>query len=184
MGAPVRLPPLSPDQLDAEQIDALGPFAARVPLDNIFATFIRHPRLFRPYSVFGMYIFNASTLDARTRELAILRVAARMGCEYEHAQHVRFAQRAGITDAEIAAVADAEPAVWPGDETWVLYAVDELIDDHVIGDDTWSGLGGFLSEHQIIDLVFTVGTYCMIAYALRSFGVPVDDRFRRQAEGE
>lgn len=179
----VRLPPLEPDQLDAEQRTALGRFAARTPLDNIFATFIRHPRLFEPYAVFGMYIFDGSSLDARRRELAILRVAARTNCAYERAQHLRFAQRSGLTDEEIDAVASttSDVSAWPVDDGWVLQAVDELLTDHVIGDETWRGLESSLSEHQLIDLVFTIGTYCMIAFALNSFGVPIDDRFTRGA---
>ena len=45
------------------------------------------------------------------------------------------------------------------------------IDDAAIGDDTWAALAGELDEQQLVDLVFTVGAYDLLAMAFRSFGV-------------
>jgi hypothetical protein len=41
----------------------------------------------------------------------------------------------------------------------------------VVGDDTWQVLAGRFDSQQLMDIVFTVGTYAMPAMALRSFGV-------------
>ena len=36
-------------------------------------------------------------------------------------------------------------------------------------------LAAELDEHQLMDVVFTVGAYDVLAMALRTFGVPLDD---------
>jgi len=44
-----------------------------------------------------------------------------------------------------------------------------------VTDRTWGLLAGGLDEQQLMDLVFTVGTYDLLAMALRTFGVELDD---------
>ncbi|MEU4840356.1 hypothetical protein [Nocardia testacea] len=41
----------------------------------------------------------------------------------------------------------------------------------MVGDDTWRVLAETFDPQQLMDIVFTVGTYAMPAMALRSFGV-------------
>jgi hypothetical protein len=60
----------------------------------------------------------------------------------------------------------------------MLAAVDELIEDATISDATWAVLAGDLDEQQLMDLVFTVGEYDLLAMAFRAFGVELDDDLR------
>ena len=57
----------------------------------------------------------------------------------------------------------------------MVRAVDELLRDAAVADGTWEVLAGELDDQQLMDLVFTVGTYDLLAMALRSFGVELDD---------
>ena len=57
-------------------------------------------------------------------------------------------------------------------------ATDELVDDHVIGDDTWSQLSNHLDPQQILDLIFTAGSWAMLAWLVASLGVELDDDLR------
>jgi AhpD family alkylhydroperoxidase len=121
-------------------------------------------------------LLRAGALDARHRELMILRVAARTGSDYEWAQHVRIAGGVGVTEAEIAAVANGgDDTAWSALEADLLRATDELIDDHVVADATWSRLAEHLDERQLMELVFVVGTYTALAMAFNSFGLQLDD---------
>jgi hypothetical protein len=88
---------------------------------------------------------------------------------------VFLARDAGIDDDEIARVVEGpdEPGWAPLDAAMVR-AVDELLADAMIADDTWKVLAGELDEQQLMDLVFTVGAYDLLAMALRSFGVELD----------
>ena len=56
----------------------------------------------------------------------------------------------------------------------MLRAVDELVRDAMIADTTWMVLAESLDRQQLMDLVFTVGAYDLLAMAFRSFGVELD----------
>jgi len=60
----------------------------------------------------------------------------------------------------------------------MVSAVDELIRDANLADDTWSALSSELDHQQLMDLVFTVGAYDVLAMAFRAFGVEVDADLR------
>ena len=49
-----------------------------------------------------------------------------------------------------------------------------------MSDATWEALAGELDEQQLMDLVFTVGAYEILALAFRSFGIELDDDLRRK----
>ena len=170
----MRLAPLPADQWDDAVDHALAqtlPAERRNPAGagNALATLVRHPKLTRAFLRFNGYLLDGSTLPARLRELAILRVAHRRGCRYEWVHHVELAKRAGLTDDEITAVQNGEPA-HEFDRT-VLNAVDELEEKSRLSDATWAALSESLDERQRMDLVFTVGCYGLLAMAFNTFGV-------------
>jgi AhpD family alkylhydroperoxidase len=144
---------------------------------NALATLVRHPDLADAFVRYNAHLLLRSTLPPRLRELAILRVAARRGCAYEWAHHTTMAADAGLSAAEIERAGRGEhgPATDPADAA-VLRAVDELDDDSVISETTWAALGEHLDDRQRMDLVFTVGTYCLLAMAFNTFGVEPEER--------
>jgi alkylhydroperoxidase family enzyme len=168
-----RIPPLPPEDWDDEIRPLVEASQAELgrPL-NIFATFANHPKLLKRWSVLGNHILNKSSLPARERELLILRTGFLCRSDYEWGQHVAIGRRAGLTDDEIARVADGPAAPgWSPDERALLVAADELHDEQVVSDETWAALGGAWDTHQLMDIVMTVGMYTQVAMALRSFGV-------------
>lgn len=143
---------------------------------NALGTLAHHPELTRAFNSFNAHILYATTLTPRQRELLVLRVAAVRGSEYEWAQHVVLAADVGIDDDEIARIAEGPGADgWSSVEGAMLQAVDELLADALVAEDTWATLAGELDSQQLMDLVFTVGAYDILAMAFRSFGVELDD---------
>jgi 4-carboxymuconolactone decarboxylase len=170
----MRLAPLPDDEWDEQAHAALSRF---LPADrrnargagNALATLIRHPDLAKAFLGFSGHLLGRSTLPARLRELAILRVAARRGCAYEWTHHVKLAADAGLSDKEIEEAGQGRAA---GElDRAVLTAVDELDRDSTLSDPTWAALALHLDERQRMDLVFTIGAYCTLAMAFNSFGV-------------
>jgi 4-carboxymuconolactone decarboxylase len=114
-----RIPPQHPDDWDeytrralstlsppkvarpADEPDAL---ARPRPVTNVTGILSRHPDLTKSFLVFNNHLFH-STLSDRIGEMATVRVSWLPGGEYEWAQHVRMAEAAGLTDAEISAMA-------------------------------------------------------------------------------
>ena len=135
-----------------------------------------HPALARAFNTFNGHVLFATTLSARQRELLILRVAAVRQAAYEWRQHVVLADDAGITPDEVARIAEGAAATgWSLFEGALISAVDELLSDAKVTDETWEVLAAVLEVEQLMDVVFTVGAYDLLAMAFRSFDVPLDD---------
>jgi len=182
-----RIPPLPPEEWGDDVragLAALRPAGATQELKrppgaprgmNVLGTLAQHPTLMQAYHAFNGHLLYTTSLDARQRELLILRVAARRGAEYEWRQHVHIARGAGFTEAEIERVAEGPHASgWSTLDAAMLRAVDELLADAEITDGTWAELAAALDRHQLMDLVFTVGAYDLLAMAFKSFGVELD----------
>ena len=182
-----RIDPLPPREWPEEMraaLAALRPPGATLPPPrtegrpkalNALGTLARYPALAQAFHTFNGHVLFATSLTERQRELVVLRVAARRGSEYEWRQHAVLAADVGIGASEVSKVAEGPDAPgWAPFERALLRAVDELVDDALVSDATWAELAATLDTHQLMDLVFTVGAYDLLAMAFRSFGVELD----------
>ncbi|MCK9929650.1 carboxymuconolactone decarboxylase family protein [Frankia sp. Mgl5] len=183
-----RVEPLQPRQFPPEMSSALAamvPPKPRHPMPNtegrrkslgMLGTFAHHPHLARAFFTFNGQVLLATTLTPRQREVLILRVAARRGCDYLWAEHLHIAEDAGLTAEETESIASgsATPSFHPLDSA-LLSAVDEIVTDGLLTDDTWSALAAGLDTQQILDVIFTVGAYETVSSMLRTFGIGPDD---------
>jgi 4-carboxymuconolactone decarboxylase len=142
---------------------------------NLFKVLLNHPKLVRNWGRFGNYILQGSTLSAREREIAILRIGWLNQAEYEWEQHVLVGKRAGLTDTEIERITQGPDAGWSRHEAALLQAADDLFENSVVSDETWKILSEKYNTQQMMDLVFTIGQYNLVSWVLNSFGVPLDD---------
>lgn len=143
---------------------------------NALGTLAHHPVLAQAFNTFNGHVLFTTTLTDRQRELLVLRVAALRGAGYEWAQHVVLAADAGITGEEVERVRLGSSAPgWTPSEAALLDAVDELLATACIGEATWAALAAELDERQLLDVVFTVGAYDLVAMAFNSCGVELDD---------
>jgi alkylhydroperoxidase family enzyme len=142
---------------------------------NVLGTFAHHPVLARAYHTFNGHVLFGTTLSPRERELLVLRVAAVREAEYEWVQHKVIGADVGLTPEEIERVADGPDAPgWSPIDAAMVRAVDELVRDAQITDETWATLAGELDERQLLDLIFTVGAYDLLAMVMRSVGMELD----------
>jgi AhpD family alkylhydroperoxidase len=172
-----RIPPLPrgtlPDDVRVALQGWLRPGASEVPAP--LDTLARHPDLARSYLVFNRHLLFESTLTPRTRELLVLRTAAICDCAFEREQHELIARREGVDDDAIARTAEGPDAPgWSPDDAALMRATDELLSNWTLSESTWQELAAALDEHQLMDLVFTVGAYALLAMAFNSFGVGPD----------
>jgi 4-carboxymuconolactone decarboxylase len=142
---------------------------------NIMRTLAHHPVLARTYLEFGLHVLNGSTLPERVQEIATLRTAWLYDSEYEWTKHAVRAERIGMTAEEIAATQmDAESPVWSDFEKALVRAVDGLKRDTAIDDETWSVLARTLDHRQLLDFLFTVGNYAMLAMVLNGVRIQIE----------
>ncbi|MFD0364646.1 carboxymuconolactone decarboxylase family protein [Nocardia sp. GCM10030253] len=139
---------------------------------NLLGTLARYPALAKPFLVFNRHLLQGNSLSVAHRELLILRVAHLRGSDYEWAQHVLLAADAGHRPSDIARVAAGPEAPgWQPIERILVRAADELLSDGTVTEPTWDALAAEFDERQLMDIVFTVGTYALVAMALRAFEV-------------
>ena len=149
---------------------------------NALGFLAHHPELTTAYHHFNGHVLFGTTLAPRQRELLVLRVAHRRDAAYEWAQHAVLAGDAGITPEEVARVRTGPSAGgWAPLDRALLAAADELVVDARISDATWATLAAELDTQQLMDVVFTVGAYDLLAMAFRTFDVQLDEDLRKRA---
>ena len=143
------------------------------PMPIVLEMFAHHLALSASWLPFTeMLASDEALLPAAQRELLILRVAARTHSGYEWAQHSRMGGEAGLTDEQIDAVTEGPAAaVWTPLERALLTAVDEMIDEHAVGDATWTALAAHFEPAAMFELLFLVGGYLCLAAVLNSIGL-------------
>jgi 4-carboxymuconolactone decarboxylase len=181
-----RIPPRPSDDWDEAVDEALAalrpPGSNRAPgeprrerpTSNILGIFSWHPDLAKAWFTFNNHLFH-STLSKRDRELVTVRIAWLRRGEYEWAQHVRMAKSAGLSDEQVDAImAGPDSPVWEPRDAALLRSVDEIAADHYVSDQTWKRLAEDFDRQQLMDLVFTIGAYDLLAMAFNTFGLELD----------
>jgi alkylhydroperoxidase family enzyme len=170
IGTGQRIAPLKPDEITGESralcVELRKSFRNQDPnfIPEIIATMLRHPGLYRCQMEMSLQLVTKSTLSPRERELAILRVGWLCRAPFEWGQHVNIAKRFGMTSEEMERVTEGSAAPgWNAHERAILRAVEELLGDQFMSDETWNELAKSWSEAQLMELPVLVGIYYMTA---------------------
>ena len=171
MRFPLAEPPW--DDKVREQMDKvdLGPLSPQ----NFLRVLAHHPRLMGNVVALGGTLMYKGSLSERQRELVIFRVAVRTRCDYEWAVHrALFAERCGLTDAQLEAVRHGPPdaACWAEDERLLLAAVDELHHASTISGPTWEAMAARWTPAQLLEIIVLVGHYHLVAFFMNATGAP------------
>jgi 4-carboxymuconolactone decarboxylase len=171
---PQRIPFRDLDTLSPDDRDYAERGRVRGEILNLFKVLMNHPALARRWGVFANHILHKQTLPPREREMAILRIGWLNQARYEWEQHVRIAKAAGLSAEEIERIAEGPGAGWDPVDAALLQAADDLFTHSVVAPERWAVLTAHFSMEQVMDLVFTIGQYNLVSWALNSFGVPLD----------
>ena len=178
-----RINPKLQSSWDEKDHEIMRPFIEDNSVMNIFTTLLNHQDLFKRWLVFANHVLFKSTIPAKEKEIAILRIGFLCKCEYEWAQHVVIARRVGLDDTIIEEIKKSgESSKLTELQRLIIRSVDELHEYSYISDETWSSLERHYSEIQLMDLVFTVGQYNLVSMALNTMRVKLDDRVASQVQ--
>lgn len=116
-------------------------------------------------------------LDARLRELIIMRIGWATNAVYEWTQHWRVARMLDIPERDLLAVRDWQSNESFGDaERAVLAATDETLEFGSISDDTWAICRDVLDNDAIlVEMVAAIGNWRLFSALLKSLDVPLED---------
>ena len=170
LGRPPRIAPLKASELGKEASEtalALRKAATGSSSDEVTeftSTMLRHPDLYRCHVALGIQLYRGA-LEPRDRELAVLRIGWLCKAPYEWGEHVKIGKQVGVTSEEIERVIRGSTATgWNEHERAIIRATEELLEDAMISDETWSILSKRLDEKQLIELPMLVGNYVALAY--------------------
>jgi alkylhydroperoxidase family enzyme len=173
---PARLPEIEQDELDDEARAFLAKWAVGAFKDAdrnpVLRTFAHHPKLADLFSQLNIHLLTTSTLPVKQRQIAIMRTAWLCGSRYMWSSHLNTSLLFGLDEAMFAPVRHGpdDPYFTPFEREIVL-ATDEMVRDRTLSDATWAALAAEWDERQMLDFLFTVGTYVAIAGVMRATGV-------------
>jgi alkylhydroperoxidase family enzyme len=182
-----RIVPVLPSEWDAAEYDALSAFPSG--RDFVLSkwktggaqgmhglgTMLRHPALAKAFLTFNNHVATASSVSKRIRELLILRIGWLRRSEYEFVQHLVLGGRAGLTAAELERIQFGPDAPgWEPEDADLLRAVDELHASACIQDDTWARLNERFDTPQLLDIIFAIGCYDLLAMVFNSARVELE----------
>jgi 4-carboxymuconolactone decarboxylase len=184
---PNRLPPMPPSEWSPEVREMLAGTQQKVAgLEGgerreptqvlaILRTLAYHPRLMKPFLGFATAIAQQGALSRRESELLALRASWNAQSDFEWGHHVKYAQVAGLSDAEIARIAEGPSARgWSESDRDLLLVADQLHAKQQIDDALWQRLAGRYAPDQLVELPFVVGQYTMLSMVANMTGVALE----------
>ena len=170
-----RLPPLSEEQMTAEQRAAAveissGPRGAVI---GPFAPLLRSPELMTRLQKVGEYLRFESPLDRRLFEMTILYVARWWDQQFEWTFHHPLALEAGLDPAVADAIAeDRRPEGMDAAAAVVWDLLDELFRTRAVSDDVYARAVAELGEAGVVEVVATAGYYTTLAVVMQAARTP------------
>lgn len=148
---------------------------------NLYRALANHPALVAAWTDFARVLRHESRTPRPLRELLILRAAQLTGSEYEWAQHLKMARKAGVREAQIAALAS-----WRGSAEFdarerAALALAESVTQGSVGDEVHAEAARHFDHGEYVELALTAAFYAMVARILDALRVPLEPELRDHA---
>ena len=170
-------------RIEMLDLDGARAAAARVGIPagmaelSVFRVLLRHEKLTAAVHGLLHQLLWESSLDARLRELIIMRIGWVQRSDYEWTQHWRVARLLDIAEEDLLAVRDwrRSDRLDAADRA-VLAATDETLDDGAITPSTWAELERVVPDDLArTEIVLAIANWTMFSQLLRSLEVPLED---------
>lgn len=148
---------------------------------NIFRMMAHSDISVREFIRLGNRLLMKAHLDARLRELAILRIAQLHGARYEWAQHVPIAIGTGVSKEQIKELENwRESGLFDEEDKVILRYTEEVTGNSQPNDETFAGASKFLDYPSLVELTLSVGYWSMVAKFLNTFQINVEEKILNQ----
>ncbi|WP_275293803.1 carboxymuconolactone decarboxylase family protein [Amycolatopsis sp. La24] len=109
-------------------------------------------------------IRGQGTLPGDLRELAVLRVAALNGADYEWAAHEPVARKEGMTAEQVGALrVDGDTALLDERQRAAVAYTDAMTENVSVPEEVFSALHKHFDSREIVELTVTVGAYNLVS---------------------
>lgn len=133
---------------------------------------------------FSAYPMGEAPLDARLRELAIVRTGYARGSHFVFSQHSKAARREGVPEEKIRAVPywTVSPAFDARERAVLAYVDGMILEGGRVHDAVFAALREALPEEHILMLTYFVNMYAMHATATKALRLEYDNVPERLVE--
>ena len=147
--------------------------AADGSLNGPFNAFLYSPVLGNAIQELGAAVRYSTALTDRTREMAILIVAARWDSDFERHAHESVGRAIGLTEDEIAELGVGRLPVLEDDHERACAELTFALAHGDVNDAEWERLRPILGDATAFELSTLVGYYALLGLQLRAFRVEV-----------
>ena len=160
----IRIPLVEPGtRPELAEIEA-SILAQRGRISDLYRVLLNSGPLAAGWEAMLTAVRNKSSVPADLRELMILRVAVINRAPYEFDAHVPHAQKAGVSDAKIAAVRETViGSVFTESEAMVLELADTMTRNIDVPEALMDRLKTKLDARGVVETVATVAAYNMVS---------------------
>jgi 4-carboxymuconolactone decarboxylase len=164
--------PLPRDEDLTEEVRAT---LASLPPFHVFRMLANAPASFQPFLELAGSVLLGAELDARKREIAVLRVARVTQSEYEWTQHERLGRNLGVSEGEIQIIRSEDPVESLDEEGNLLCRVaDEISRDVRLSDEALVAILERYGVRQAMELIVCCSYFNMLSRVLESARVELE----------
>jgi alkylhydroperoxidase family enzyme len=145
---------------------------------NLYRCLANHPALVAAWSEFSKALRHGTRTPRALRELVILRGAQLMRSEYEWAQHLKMARKAGVREAQIAALPAWKMSTEFDAREKAALLLAEAVTQGKVSDEVYAEAMRHFDHHDYVELSITAAFYAMVGRMLDAMGVQLEPDFR------
>jgi len=142
-----------------------------------FAPMLHFPQFGTAAWAFSKALMDHSKLPKGAHEVAILVTGAHFNARYELYAHERVAERAGLSETKIATIAAGQrPADLTAEEAAAYDVAAALMAGKQLPEATYQQAVRVFGSEQVAELVYLIGSYCLVSVLLNAYDVSVPGR--------
>jgi alkylhydroperoxidase family enzyme len=141
---------------------------------NLYRGLGNHPKLAAAWTEFSKTLRYDTRTPRALRELVILRGAQVVRSEYEWAQHLKMARKAGITEEQIAALSSFRTSGVFTEKEKSALALAEAVTLGRVSDEVQAEALKHFDMHDYVELCIVAAFYAMVARMLDAMGIQLE----------
>ena len=141
---------------------------------NLYKALGNHPKLVAAWTEFSKTLRHDTRTPRSLRELVILRGAQLMRSEYEWAQHLPMARKAGVSEAQIKDLASWKTSAHFTPKEKAALAVSEAVTQGRVSDEVYAEAMRHFDHHDYVELALVAAFYAMVGRMLDAMGVQLE----------
>ena len=145
---------------------------------NLYKALGNHPELVAAWAEFSKTLRHDTRTPRALRELVILRGAQVMRSEYEWAQHLAMARKAGVSQAKIKNLASWRTSSELSEQEKAALALAEAVTEGRVSDEVYARAKKHFDDHDYVELALVAAFYAMVGRMIDAMGVELEPEMK------